>query len=222
MNFGLQPYLQAGGGNRSYVAFDLSSLPTGLATSPIAKINLVLWVGRVGTSGSLKISQAAGSWVESAITANTEPGPGSPAGTIAVSSSNPPQFAYLNVTSVVQGWLANPSSNNGFVVEGDGSTVAYLDSKESISTSHEPVLEFVLTGPAGATGATGPAGATGAQGPAGPTGLRACLAQRALLARQGRLASMALTARRVLPVLQAAMEPAPVRRVSPPLLPRTP
>ncbi len=45
-----------------------------------------------------------------------------------------------------------------------------FDSKENAVTSHEPVLEINLKGPAGAKGATGATGSTGARGATGTTG----------------------------------------------------
>ena len=47
----------------------------------------------------------------------------------------------------------------------------FLDSKESVSTSHPASLNILWRGPAGATGATGAPGAVGARGATGPTGL---------------------------------------------------
>src|ERR1700733_2425930 len=52
VNFGSANYLQTGGTTRTYLQFDLSSLPAGIAASPNAKVNLALWVGRFGTPGT--------------------------------------------------------------------------------------------------------------------------------------------------------------------------
>ena len=49
VNFGNIPFLQIGGTARAYVKFDLSSLPATTADD-VAKVNLVLWVGRIGSS----------------------------------------------------------------------------------------------------------------------------------------------------------------------------
>ena len=59
VNFGAATYLEAGGTTTTYVRFDLSSLPAGILTSPSTKVNLVLWVGRLGTAGTLQVSQTS-------------------------------------------------------------------------------------------------------------------------------------------------------------------
>src|SRR5205085_11596117 len=72
VNFGNAPFLQIGETSRTYVRFDLSSLPA-TASDDIAKVNLVLWVGRTGSLGSLQVSEAAGAWDEAGITWNSQP-----------------------------------------------------------------------------------------------------------------------------------------------------
>jgi hypothetical protein len=83
----------------------------------------------------------------------------------------------------VQGGIATPASNNGFMIQANATTSVQFDTKENTSTSHPATLTIVLanSGPTGATGptgaasmVTGPTGPTGAAsmvaGPAGPTG----------------------------------------------------
>jgi hypothetical protein len=172
VNFGNSPFLLVGGTSRAYMGFDLSALPPGVAATPLARVNLVLWINRVATPGSIQISRAPGGWSESALTASTQPaGSGVSAGGAAISESS--QYVIVDVTSTFQAWLSNPASNFGLVIDAVGSTVVFLDSKESVTTSHAPLLEIVLggpTGPTGPTGATGSTGATGLTGTAGPTG----------------------------------------------------
>src|SRR6185437_6649802 len=113
-------------------------------------------------------------WTESTVTAASQPTNGAVIGTTAVATAQ--QFVSIDVTAAFQNWLANPGTNFGFVVDpGDGTTAIYLDSKESVTTSHQPLLQIIQAGPAGptgVTGATGAAGAVGAAGSTGPTGVQ--------------------------------------------------
>jgi hypothetical protein len=170
VNFGASPFLEVGGTSTTYLQFPLSNLPAGFSLPAGSQVNLVLWVNRIGTAGTVQVSQGAGAWTEGSITANNLPGGtpvpiGSP---LSVTAGD--QFIYLDVTSVVQQWLNNPVSNFGFVIAGVSGTDVFLDSKESVTTSHQPLLQFVLAGPVGATGATGANGAVGATGATGAIG----------------------------------------------------
>ncbi len=174
VNFGNTPFLQIGGTARAYLKFDLSSLPATLSTD-VAKVNLLLWVGRTGSGGALQVSEVAGGWDEAGLTWNSQPTTGGQVGTAQASVAS--QFIFIDVTSSVQKWLKTPAANNGFVLDGISQTASiYLDSKESVTTSHLPELQIVLhsgtgsTGPTGATGATGPPGAAGANGSGGAPG----------------------------------------------------
>src|SRR4029077_4757909 len=86
----------------------------------------------------------------------------------------------VDVTSLVEGWIAAPASNHGVALVASASaasTFVLLDSKENQETSRAPALDITLFGPQGPQGAVGPqgpqgaTGATGAQGPIGPIGL---------------------------------------------------
>src|SRR6185312_9510813 len=52
VNFGSAPYLQIGGSTQTFLQFSLASLPSGFSAS---KANLVLWVNRVVTGGSVNV-----------------------------------------------------------------------------------------------------------------------------------------------------------------------
>lgn len=168
LNFGTASYLQVGGTAKTYLRFDLSNVPAAALSSPNTKVNLVLWVGRIGIAGTLDVAQAAAAWTEASLTASNQPGAGADIGPLSVSTAD--QFVYLDVTSVVQGWLSTPATNFGLVISGTGSAVVFLDSKESVTTSHGATLQFFDAGPPGVTGAVGATGAIGATGTAGATG----------------------------------------------------
>lgn len=176
-NFGSSPFLEVGGTSQTLIKFNLAGLSATTGSGAGTRILLTLFVNRVATAGTIQISTAAGSWSESAVTYGTLPAAGSVIGTIPVGAGS--SFVSIDVTSVFRGWIASPGTNNGFIVTGVGSTDIFLDSKESVTTSHPPMLALSQAGPpgpagpqgsAGATGATGAAGATGATGPPGPAG----------------------------------------------------
>jgi hypothetical protein len=180
VNFGSSPLLQVGatagaGATRAFIKFNLSTLPPGINVTLISRVNLVFFVNTLGTAGSVQVSEVTSAWSENTVTSVTQPTTAAPIGTIPVSAGN--QFVSIDVTSSFQKWLATPSLNQGFVIDPVGTSVAvFLDSKESVTTSHAPVLQIVQAGPAGPiglTGSTGPTGSTGAigvTGPMGPTG----------------------------------------------------
>ena len=89
LNFGNSVYLSVGGATRSYLKFDLSSLPAGAGVAGITKVNLILWVGRTATAGSIQVSEVGGAWDESTLTFNTQPATGVAVGS-AASPANPP------------------------------------------------------------------------------------------------------------------------------------
>jgi hypothetical protein len=177
VNFGNSPFLEVGGTAQAFVRFDLTGLPAGTGAAAGSRVNLLLWVNRVGTAGSIQVSEASGTWSEGAVTYTSRPTAGTSIGTLASPAGN--QFIYIDITSSFQRWIANPSSNQGFLLSGSGTTDIFLDSKESVSTSHQPTLQIIQAGPQGPIGPqgpTGPQGLTGAQGiqgvigPQGPTG----------------------------------------------------
>ena len=173
LNFGGATFLQVGqttgsGTTKSFILFDLSALPAGTAVTSISKANLVLWVNRVGTAGTIKISQVGSAWTETGLTSANAPASGTLIASPTITSGS--TFVTVDLTSTFQSWLTTPASNLGIVVEGSGSTAIFLDSKESVTTSHQPLLQIVQSGPAGQTGATGITGAQGTTGATGATG----------------------------------------------------
>jgi hypothetical protein len=168
VNFGNSPFLEVGGTSLAFVKFNLSTLPAGTGTAAGTKVNLVLWVNRIGTAGSIQVSEATGAWTESTVTFSSQPSTGTAVGPVTAGTGS--QFVSIDVTNSFQKWIGAPALNQGFVLSGIGSTDVFLDSKESVTTSHAPALQLIQAGPAGPQGPTGATGATGATGPAGPAG----------------------------------------------------
>jgi hypothetical protein len=141
VNFGRAGYLCIGGYSRAYIQFDLSSLRRDMRHAEIGKVNLVLWVGRITSPGSLRVSEANGAWDESTLTFNQKPVTGALVGVVATPAV--PGFVKIDVTRSVLDWIENPALNWGFVIEGSpGSTAVYLDSRESVDSRHAAALSF--------------------------------------------------------------------------------
>lgn len=173
-NYGNLGTMNVGGGNTSLVQFSLAGvLPTGTSGAQIQHATLILFANRVGAPGTINLYTLGGPWSEATLTYATLPALVGPSGSVMLSQNS--QYVLFDVTSLVQGWVNTPASNNGFALVGDPSTpsVAVLfDTKESTTSSHPAALEITLTssGPAGATGATGTSGPAGATGPTGAQG----------------------------------------------------
>ena len=177
-NFGTSPNITVGSSNAfGLVQFDLSQLPAGVTAGQIQKATLTLFLNHVNSGGTINIDTVSSTtpWTESGVNGNTGVGPQS-----AVATSIPAAltnfYISVDVTAAVQGWVASPTSNNGFLIAANGSTSVQFDSKENTNTGHAATLSVLLAN----TGATGPTGATGSAstvaGPTGPTGAASTVA----------------------------------------------
>jgi hypothetical protein len=171
LNFGGQPILVVQPGVKSYLQFNLATLPPG---ATVSKATLRLYVDAVMSNGSFDVYQLTGSWGERTVTYNNAPGLGGSATgghPIAVTSSARNQFVLIDVTPLVQAWVNDSEPNDGMALSLQGNNGAFaFDSKESTATSHQPELEIALTGSGGSQGPQGPAGPAGPTGPQGPVG----------------------------------------------------
>lgn len=148
--------------------FDVASaLPPGVLATDIVKATLRLYVTHVGAAGAFDVNPAAVDWNEATATGTNAVPDQSLLATFTVAREQ--QFVFADVTSMVQRWVTTPALNHGLTIRASGfgqATSAYLDSKESTSTSHPAGIEIVIAKPAG----VGPAGAQGPQGAPGPAG----------------------------------------------------
>lgn len=157
LNFGNLPNLTVGGGNTALVQFDLSTLPSGLTSTGVIKATLQVFVNRVGTSGNLQVTSVLSPWSESLVTYDNLPATGATAGTGAISAAG--VYISVDVTNQVQSWVSAPASNYGLELTSSG--LAYLDSKESTTTSHPAKLDItVAEAPQNAEFVTYPNGGT--------------------------------------------------------------
>src|ERR1017187_4466222 len=195
VNSGAISNLNVGGGYTTLLQFDLSLLPAGTTPAKVSRAVLRLYANRVTTPGLIAYAPVTGAWGEYSVTYSSLPAVGSAAGLFSVSQAG--AFIAVDVTSLVQGWIGSPATNNGIALTA-GTAMATFDSKENDQTAHAATLdiELVDAGPAGATGATGPAGATGATGPqglTGPMGLQGLAGATGLAGPQGPMGPLGLT-----------------------------
>ena len=120
-NYGTAYSLGIQGGavaQKSYLKFDVSTVPTGTAGSNVDKAVLKIFFNKVTTGGSISIGQVTvGAWAESTLTAST---PAvltcSPLGSVAVPVSAVNEYVTYDVTGTVMGWVDTPASNLGFCI----------------------------------------------------------------------------------------------------------
>ena len=162
INFGALPVIAVGGaaGYEGLIRFDLTTLPSGTVAADVARATLRLYAGQVDATGSINIYAADSAWAEATVTGTSAPGAATlVAGAVPLTTAN--AWLVVDVTSQVRAWFAG-AANDGFLLVGSGGLAVFFDSKESLATSHTPLLEISLIGPQGATGPAGPAGAAGA------------------------------------------------------------
>ncbi|MGH8524580.1 MAG: DNRLRE domain-containing protein, partial [Gammaproteobacteria bacterium] len=175
--FGKNKGLRVSRSLRSYLKFNLSTLPSGTQAADIEKATLKLFVSKRRKAGSLDVFAVTGPWSELHITHMNAPalaGHAETAAPVRVPRAN--QFVTVDLTTLVRDWVdfkatsgAFGRANHGIALVRHPRLWAEFYSKESDSTAHDATLEIVLTGTGGA-GPAGPQGAAGSTGPAGPQG----------------------------------------------------
>lgn len=175
-NSGSLANLNVGNGYTTLLQFDLGLLPAGTASTQVSRAILRLYVNRLDTPGLVSLQPVTSAWQEPSVTYATIPTLAAATQVVNVTQSG--AYLALDVTAQVQGWLANPATNNGLALTAATASLQ-LDSKENDLTAHPAVLDIAIvsqgpagaTGPTGAAGLAGPAGSPGATGPAGASGL---------------------------------------------------
>jgi hypothetical protein len=131
-----------GGTRRSFLQFDLSTLPPG---SVVSKATMRVFVNSVATAGTVDVLPILGPWQEATVSAANAPTLGAVVSSADLSAADELHFRNIDITNLVRGWLATPATNFGLaLVPGAGTVRVSLDSKESTTTSHAPELDLVL------------------------------------------------------------------------------
>jgi hypothetical protein len=169
-NYGAAQTLGVNSTTSTILRYDLTDiLPTGVTSSQVSKARLIIFPDTVATKGNFNVFALTSSFAENTVTYATRPTIGAtPAVTSTISGAFEP--IQIQLTSTVQGWLKDPTTNHGLELVAIGSTNFAIDSKENTGTSHPAVLLIDLTGPTGPAGPQGLQGVQGAPGPQGPTG----------------------------------------------------
>ncbi len=166
-NFGTLANLYVGGGNNAFLQFDLTTLPAATTSSQVSRAILTVYVNRINTAGAITVSPVTSAWNELTVTYATQPSIGTAFTTF--TPVNAGGYITVDVTSLVQGWITTPASNDGIALS-SASAAVLLDSKENDETGHSARLDITITTP-GATGATGAQGIQGLVGPQGSQGV---------------------------------------------------
>lgn len=183
VNSGAISNLKVGAGYTALLQFDLSTMPAGTTAAQVSRATLRLYCNRVDTAGLVSVQALSGAWGEYSVTYQTLPSLGSAVQVVSVGQAG--AYVAVDVTSLVQGWVGAPTTNNGVALTA-GTAAVQFDSKENDLTGHAAELDVTLVsggsggigsvgpvgpaGPAGPKGDTGAAGPIGATGPAGPAG----------------------------------------------------
>ena len=178
---------------RSFLKFDLSTLPAGITADNVQKATLKLYVNRLTTAGSFDIFKVTADWDEMTITDQTAPSFDEVVAA-GVPINQGKIFVTVDLTNLVMDWLNGTTPNYGIsILPNTAGILVNFDSKDGVATSHEPQLEIVLqeTGPEGPQGVQGPQGPQGPKGdkgdtgPQGPIGLTGAQGPQGLQGPQG-------------------------------------
>ncbi|MDQ2835035.1 MAG: DNRLRE domain-containing protein [Acidobacteriota bacterium] len=175
VNSGAISNLNVGAGYTTLLQFDLTTLPTGVTASQVTRATLRLFCNRMNTAGLVSVQPVSGAWGEYSVTFATLPALGAATQLVQVTQAN--AYVAVDVTSLVQGWIATPATNNGVALTA-GTAAVQFDSKENDLTGHAATLDITLMagtvtggGTVGPQGPAGPSGPVGPSGPAGPQGI---------------------------------------------------
>lgn len=173
---------EGGSSMRTWLKFDLATLPGGTTSAQIVQAKLRLWVSArtttAGPASRVRIAAVQASWDELSLTHANAPAVSSIQSAI-LDIPDKQEFAVADLTVLVRAWVAGTTLNHGIcLTPADPGMSVYFDSKESITSSHEAMLELTLAGPAGPkgdkgdTGIAGIAGLPGIRGNDGAPGLK--------------------------------------------------
>jgi len=154
----------------TYLKFDTGTLPASAQASDIESAWLYLYVNTATTAGKFNVYPITSNnlWISTTPVANSTL-EGKSAGTAAsgtITWSNPStvtvgtavpvdysgglvdEFVAVDITSIVQNWVTNSSTNYGLAIKPTGvaneNINIQFDSKEAIATSHQPRIDVTL------------------------------------------------------------------------------
>ncbi|MCD6291351.1 MAG: DNRLRE domain-containing protein, partial [Anaerolineae bacterium] len=156
-NFGDYPKLRVGRNDtlRSVLWADVSSIP---APYPVDHATLHVWVDSFAGGGSpheLTAHKVLSAWDEATATWNTPwstPGGDydpTAVGSTTISAADTGKWVTIDVTSLVQQWVADPSTNLGLLLRATGESVTHfnLASSEYWDSSVRPYIHIEYRAP---------------------------------------------------------------------------
>ncbi len=128
---------------RTYMQFAQSSFP---ATASSAVLWIYMWGQNGFLSGNIDFHLVNAAWDEQTITWDNQPS-SSPAALVSVPAGNLqgayPDWIAFDVTPLINAWIANPSSNFGFVITNDsGYGFPYFWSSQAFDSALAPHLDI--------------------------------------------------------------------------------
>lgn len=143
---------------RSLVQFDLTAIPR---YTQISQANLHLRMvsacwrsSETGSSRTITVYRSGGSWSESSVTWNTQPGLEGAYGSASKVLGSPLDWHVVDVTELIQAWTDGAFPNNGIILRssesaGDNARFGFATSEWG-GSSYDPYLTITYTGITGA------------------------------------------------------------------------
>jgi hypothetical protein len=140
-NHGTQTFMRvkAQGEKVSFAAFDVSSL-SGTVTSAVLK----LFVRDLIDPGTVQVHAVQEPWSETTITHNTRPQISAPVTSRSISSAQHGTTIEIDITSIVQGWQASPTTAYGVAISAADALHVRFDTRDGINA---PAVEVDISGP---------------------------------------------------------------------------
>ena len=146
--YGSSGSLTVNGSAKSFLKFDLSTLPAGGSSSNVVKATLTVFIGSMSTPGEIDVKRVtSGPWDEAHITAANAPSLGDPAEDSALNVTDKKAFLTFNVTALVKDWVGDVLANNGVALVAGGAAAMNFNSKENTRTAHPATLDVALSTP---------------------------------------------------------------------------
>lgn len=148
--FGSDKQITLNSQTSALLQFDLSTLPTGIGAADVQKANLWLFVVKVKKPGDFAVHAASAPWDEETVNGASNPGfinAGSDPMAVGLDKDVEGEFVVVDVTPIVQGWVAGTLVNNGLALTPVGSVDLRIASHEG-DPADRPRLE-ILTGEPG-------------------------------------------------------------------------
>lgn len=138
---------------KSFVLFNLNSLPASLQPGDIANARLRVYFPSVTKAGDISVDTVSQAWDETTVA--SEPAvTGMPIAIFPAAMVVAKKFVEVDVTATVQAWLATPATNRGFAFLTSGMTKATIGAKEGSGTGYPAELDVEIQRgtPAGSVG----------------------------------------------------------------------